>query len=62
MLILTRRPNEAIMIGDSIVVTVLSVSGNQVRVGITAPKEVQVHRDEVYERIKKEATAKHAVG
>lgn len=50
------------MIGDSIVVTVLSVSGNQVRVGITAPKEVQVHRDEVYERIKKEATAKHAVG
>lgn len=54
MLILTRRPSEVICIGDHIKITVLDVKGNQVRVGVTAPKEVAVHRLEVYERIKKE--------
>jgi carbon storage regulator len=54
MLILTRRVGEAVMIGDSIVVTVLDVRGGQVRLGIQAPKEVAVHREEIYERIKRE--------
>lgn len=58
MLILTRRVGESVMIGDNVTVTVLGVKGNQVRVGINAPKEVEVHRDEVYERVQKErATA-----
>ena len=52
MLILSRRTGETICIGDDIEVTVLEVRGNQVRFGITAPKEVAVHREEVYERIK----------
>ena len=54
MLILTRRPGETLKIGDEIEVTVLSVKGNQVRLGITAPKEVAVHREEIYERIREE--------
>ncbi len=53
MLILTRRNGESINIGDDITVRILSVSGNQVRIGIEAPQEVPVHRDEVYDRIQK---------
>ena len=52
MLILTRRIGENIMIGDDVRITVLGVKGNQVRVGVDAPKHVAVHREEVYERIK----------
>ena len=51
MLILTRRVGETLVIGDDIVVTVLSIKGNQVRVGVKAPKEISVHRGEVLERI-----------
>ena len=54
MLILTRRVGETVMIGNDITVTVLGVKGNQVRVGVNAPKEVAVHREEIYERIKRE--------
>ena len=51
MLILTRRVGETVMIGDDVTITVLGVKGNQVRVGINAPKSVAVHREEIYERL-----------
>lgn len=51
MLILTRRVGENVMIGDSIVVAVLGINGGQVRIGVSAPKDVPVHREEVYDRI-----------
>jgi carbon storage regulator len=54
MLILTRRVGEALMIGDDVIVTVLGIKGNQVRIGVNAPKETPVHREETYKRVKKE--------
>lgn len=54
MLILTRRTGETVMIGDDVTLTVLGVKGNQVRIGINAPKNVPVHREEIFEKIKRE--------
>ena len=64
MLILTRRPGESVKIGDDITVTVLGVRGNQLRLGFTAPQNVTVHREEVYERIQSErlANVSQAIG
>lgn len=54
MLILTRRAGETLMIGDDVTITVLGVKGNQVRIGVNAPKDVSVHREEIYQRIQQE--------
>ena len=54
MLILTRRISESVIVGDHVKITVLGVKGNQVRLGIDAPKDVSVHREEIYDRIQKE--------
>ncbi|MGD2113148.1 MAG: carbon storage regulator CsrA [Gammaproteobacteria bacterium] len=58
MLILTRRVGETLMVGDDVTITVLGVKGNQVRIGVNAPKHVAVHREEIYERIKDEQNQK----
>lgn len=60
MLILTRRVGETLMIGNEVTVTVLGVKGNQVRIGVNAPKDVSVHREEIFERIKREEDGQSA--
>lgn len=54
MLILTRRIGETLMVGDDVTVTVLGIQGGQIRVGINAPKDIEVHREEIYKRIQEE--------
>lgn len=61
MLILTRRINEILRIADDVTVTVLGIKGNQVRIGISAPSDIDVHREEVYRRIKQEEQGSHEV-
>lgn len=60
MLILTRRVGESLMVGDEITVTVLGVKGNQVRIGVNAPKDVAVHREEIYNRIQEDESSTSA--
>jgi carbon storage regulator len=62
MLILTRKANETVMIGNDVTITVLGVHGSQVRIGVSAPKNVAVHREEIYERIKREHPSSPEVG
>ncbi len=62
MLILTRKIGETIRIGDEIALTVLAIKGNQIRLGVEAPREVEVHRQEIYERIVDERMPKRAAG
>ena len=62
MLILARRVGETLMVGDEVTVTVLGVKGNQVRIGVNAPKEVAVHREEIYQRIQREKDGDEDVG
>jgi len=57
MLILTRRVGETLIVGDDVTITVLGVKGNQVRIGVNAPKDVSVHREEIYQRIQREKVA-----
>ena len=61
MLILTRRVGETVVIGEDVTVTVLGVKGNQVRLGVNAPREVTVHREEIYDRIKREVSSESPV-
>lgn len=62
MLILTRRIGESIIIGDNVVITVLGVKGSQIRLGIDAPREISVHREEIYQRILEEKGGSGAAG